>query len=53
MLIFSGSKSSKLTNLTGVAHDVLSILNSFTLFVLYYILDNKIFVGDIFYIFTE
>ena len=28
---FSGLKSSKLTNFGGVAHNVLSILNSFTL----------------------
>ena len=34
---FFGSKSTKLTNVAGVAHNVPSILNSFTLFILYYI----------------
>ena len=31
---FSGLKSSKLTNLAGVAHNLLSILHSSTLFIL-------------------
>ena len=34
---FSGSKSSKLTNLEGVAHNVLLIFNSITLSILYLI----------------
>ena len=37
ILNFSGLKSSKLTNFAGVAHNVLSILHSFTLFILYYL----------------
>ena len=36
ILNFSGLKSSKLTNLAGVAHNVLSIFNYFTLFILHY-----------------
>ena len=36
MLNFSGLKSSKLTNFTGVAHNVLSNFNSFTSFILCY-----------------
>ena len=35
--IFSDLKSSKLTNLEGVAHNVLLIFNSFTLSILYLI----------------
>ena len=38
ILNFSGLKSSKLINFAGVAHNVLSILNTFTLFILYYII---------------
>ena len=36
ILNFSGLKSSKLTNFAGVAHNVLSTVNSLTLFILYY-----------------
>ena len=38
ILIFYDSKSIKLTNFAGVADNVLSIFNSFTLFILYYII---------------
>ena len=34
ILNFSGLKSSKLTNFAGVAHNVLSVFNSFALFIL-------------------
>ena len=37
ILNFSGLKSSKLIIFAGVAHNVLSIFNSFTLLILYYL----------------
>ena len=63
MLIFSGLKSIKLTNLAGVVHNVLSIFISFTPPILHYVFTEKKnfismnihlnkFLDNIYYLFT-